>query len=105
MLKKIIHNFIIGAMFILSLALPPGRVLAASNSWTVKAASVQSRWNTDFSSSSFQQSLNNLKSTNANYVTLIYPFYQSNGGSTDIQNGSDTPTDASLIAGIQYAHS
>ncbi len=60
---------------------------------------------TDYDSSSFQTSLKNLQATGANYVTLIIPYYQSDLYTSSIQGGYNTPTDASLIAGIDYAHS
>lgn len=77
---------------------------AAVADWQ-KGATVSPRWSEDFSSDTFKQSLQKLRGTSANYVTLVVPFYQSNVGSTDIHNGSNTPTDAALAAGIDYAHS
>lgn len=78
--------------------------LAAVNTWQ-KGASINPRWNTDFSSASFQQSVRNLKATNANYVTLVIPLKQSNIFSADIQAGSDTPTDDALASAIDFIHS
>ncbi len=78
---------------------------AAVSDWQ-KGISIQpSSGTTDFSSPAFQQSLQNAIAAHINYVTFIIPWYQSNIYSTDIQRGWDTPTDASLISGIQYAHS
>lgn len=79
-------------------------VQAAVNTW-FKGASVQPSSTTDFASASFQQSLQNLKATGANYVSLIIPYYQSNDQSSDIQAGYNTPTDAALGSAIDYAHS
>lgn len=70
-----------------------------------KGASIVPTSPTDFSSSSFQQSVQNLKNDGANYVSLIVPYYQSNQGSIDIGAGWNTPTDAALISAINYAHS
>jgi hypothetical protein len=77
---------------------------AAVNNWQ-KGASIYPRWDSDFGSDSFKQSISNLKATNANYVTLIIPWYQSNPWSLDLQRGGNTPTDDSVVKGIQYAHS
>jgi hypothetical protein len=79
-------------------------VQAAVTDWG-KGVSIQPTSTTDFSSSSFDQSLQNVKATGANYVSLIVPYYQSNDTSSDIQAGYNTPTDASLAAAIDYAHS
>lgn len=70
-----------------------------------RGASIWPNSSTDYSSDQYKQSLQNLKKDGANYVNLVIPVYQSNIYSTDIQAGSNTPTDQSLIAGIQYAHS
>lgn len=77
---------------------------AAVSSWQ-KSASIVPTSQSEYSSQNFRDSLNQLKNTNANYVTLIIPYYQSNPWSTDIQRGWNTPTDESLISGINYAHS
>ncbi len=77
---------------------------AAVTDWS-RGASIQPISTTDFGSSSFQQSLRNLKATGANYVSLIVPYYQSNDTSSDIQAGYNTPTDAALGSAIDYAHS
>jgi hypothetical protein len=90
---------LLGAQFVLAL---PAQ--AAVSSW-YKGANVFPTSTTDFNSSGFQQSLRNLKATGANYVALVVPYYQSNTGSTDIQNGWNTPTDDSLASAIDFAHS
>ncbi|MDP2638433.1 MAG: hypothetical protein Q8P26_05225 [Candidatus Levybacteria bacterium] len=77
---------------------------AAVSDWQ-KSASIVPRSSTDFSSDSFKESLINLKSTGANYVSLIIPLYQSDANSTTIFNGWNTPTDESLIDAVNYAHS
>jgi hypothetical protein len=76
---------------------------AAVSSWQ-QGATMVPKSQTDFGSDSFKQSLRNLKATGANYVSFVVPYYQSNMYSTDIQNGWNTPTDASLKAAIDYAH-
>ncbi|MBX4191869.1 hypothetical protein KW798_00035 [Candidatus Parcubacteria bacterium] len=60
---------------------------------------------TDFSGTSFQESLRNLAATGASHVALVIPFYQSNTGSTDLAPGWNTPTDEALASAIDYAHS
>ncbi|HEX4104031.1 MAG TPA: CARDB domain-containing protein [Candidatus Paceibacterota bacterium] len=88
---------------LMALAVPSPAFASVAN-WQ-KGANILPANNTDFSSASFEQSLRDLASTGANYVTLDIPLYQSNINSTDVGTGWDTPTDQSLIAGIQYAHS
>ena len=82
----------------------PHRAQAAVSSW-LKGANLTPRWNTDFGSDSFKQSVQNLHSTGANYAVLVIPLAQSNVGSTDVGAAWNTPTDDSLAAGIDYAHS
>jgi hypothetical protein len=77
---------------------------AAVSDWQ-RGGSIYPTWNGDFASESFKASLRNLKAAGANYVALIIPQYQANTGSSDIFAGNDTPTDASLISAINYAHS
>lgn len=68
-------------------------------------AIVQPRWDTDFGSDSFKQSLDKLKATGANSVAFLVPYYQSNLWAVDPGPGWNTPTEASLASGIQYARS
>ncbi len=78
---------------------------SASISTWQKGASMVPKSTTDLGSANFQQSLQNLKSTGANSVSFILPYYQSSQTSSDIQSGYNTPTDASLASAIDYAHS
>jgi hypothetical protein len=77
---------------------------AAVSNWQ-KGVTIAPRWNTDFSSASFQQSVQNAKNAGANYITLIIPWCQNDTGSSDIVNCGTTPTDDSLISAANYAHS
>lgn len=77
---------------------------AAVADW-MRGANVMPTSPTDFSSSSFQQSMRNLRATGATSVALIVPFYQSNIYSTDIGPGYNTPTDTALASAIDFAHS
>ncbi len=70
-----------------------------------KGASVQPKNSTDFSSDSFKISLKNLRNTGANYVSFIIPYDTPTVTSSVLTPASNTPTDDSLIAGINYAHS
>jgi hypothetical protein len=70
-----------------------------------KGVSLYPASNNDFASNSFDQSLQNAAAIHANMATFIVPYYQLTEVSSDIQSGWNTPTDASLIAGINYAHS
>lgn len=81
----------------------PQLSMAAVSDWR-KGASIVPRWDRDFESDSFKQSIDALAGTNANFVTLIIPYYQSNIYATDIHRGWNTPTDESLLAGIRYIH-
>jgi hypothetical protein len=99
---KILGFFAALALFIS--AFIPALVMANVGGWS-KGASIVPRNSTDFSSSQFRQSLDDLLSTGSNYVTLIIPYYQSNLWSHDLHPGWNTPTDQSLIDGINYAHS
>jgi hypothetical protein len=104
MLRKILLLAAV-CMIVLSFApLPNDRVQAATAGWQ-KGGSIYPNSTTDFSSDTFQQSVQNLAAIHANYVTLIIPYYQGNIYSTDIQKGWNTPTDESLASAISYAHS
>lgn len=59
----------------------------------------------DFGSDSFKKSMTNLALTGANSVSLIVPYRQYNSFNPSMGNASNTPTDSSLTAGIQYIHS
>lgn len=83
---------------------PVAPASAAVADWQ-RGASMIPRYRTDFSSPAFNESLANLAGTHANYATLIIPLYQTNLFTADIQPGFNTPTDQSLIDGIQKAHS
>ncbi|MDE1925095.1 MAG: hypothetical protein KGH79_02860 [Patescibacteria group bacterium] len=76
---------------------------ASVSNWQ-KGASFYPSSTTDFSSGNFQQSVKKFKADGGTQVNLIIPYYQSNTGSTDISPGYNTPTDAALIAGIQFTH-
>ena len=95
-----IFSFLIFGLFIL----PAGFSQGAMSNWQ-KGATIVPGWSGEFSSEGFKQSLRNLVNTNANYVTLVIPLYQSNTGSTDVQTGWNTPNDETLISAITYAHS
>lgn len=78
---------------------------AAVSSWPYQGINIDPRTTTEFSSANFKQSVTNLSKTGANYVTLIIPYYQTDFKTTDIQAGYNTPTDESLIQGIQHVRS
>jgi hypothetical protein len=82
----------------------PAPAHAAVSTW-IRGSSVLPTNPDDYGSTNFQQSLRNLKATGATYVGFTIPYYQSNIYSTDIGPGFNTPTDAALAAGIDYAHS
>jgi hypothetical protein len=76
----------------------------AVSNWQ-KGASFAPRTTTEFSSDLFKQSVRNLKSTGADYATLVIPYYQASLSATTMGPGKDTPTDQSLIDAITYVHS
>lgn len=100
LLKKLI--FIVLLFFIV---LPNPKLAHAQVSAWQKGATVSPISTTTYSSSDFKQSLDRLKSANANYVTLIIPYYQDNNQSSSLHRGWNTPSDDSLVAGINYARS
>ncbi len=81
----------------------PAPAQAAVSDWQ-QGASIVSRSATDYTSDTFKQSVRNLKATGANYVTLVFPYYQTNLTSTTIFSGSDTPSDATLASAVQFIH-
>lgn len=83
---------------------PAATAHAAVNTW-IRGSSVLPTTPTDYASTDFQQSMRQLKATGATMVGFTIPYYQSNIYATDIGPGFNTPTDASLAAGIDYAHS
>jgi hypothetical protein len=92
------------AAVILCALIPAGMASAAISSWQ-KSISIYPHSPTDFGSSSFDQTISQMKALGFNYVTLIIPYYQSNIYSTDIGPAGNAPTDASLVSAIQYVHS
>lgn len=80
---------------------PPAR--AAVSDWQQGATMVPMS-PTDFGSAAFAQSLDNLASTGADFVTLVVPIYQSTLSSHDLGAGWDTPTDEALKLAIDQAH-
>lgn len=82
----------------------PHSAQAAVSNWT-KGATIAPRSTEDFGTDAMKRSLDALRATGANYVALLVPYYQSNIYSTDIAPGSNTPSDASLVSAIKYAHS
>jgi hypothetical protein len=102
--KRFLSGVITATLLVLPLSYPFMSAHAAVSSW-LRGSSIVPANTTDFSSSSFDQSLQNLKATGATSVALIIPYYQSNIYSTDIGAGYNTPTDASLASAIDYAHS
>lgn len=101
-IKKTASLFLAAVLF---LSLAPYQADGAVSDWFQKGASINPRWNTDFDSDTFRQSVSDLRATGANFVTLIIPIYQSNIHTTDLAPGWNTPTDESLISGINHIHS
>jgi CARDB len=107
-IQIISKNFFILAIFatILSGSLNMGKVSAfAGLTDNQKGANIQSRWNTDFGSDSFKQSVSKLRATGADTVILVIPLRQANIYAIDIYAGGNTPTDEALLTGTRYAQS
>ena len=94
----------IPAIFVGFLIFWHANALADVNTWQ-KGANISPTSPTDFSSASFDQSLESLKAANANAVSFVIPLAQTSVATTDIGPTGDTPTDASLVHAIQLAHS
>lgn len=77
---------------------------AAVGSWQ-KGISIQSRYNTDFASDSFKQSVTKAKGDGVNFIMLIVPIHQDNIYSSNVYAGGDTPTDSAIASGISYIKS
>ncbi len=100
---RTLFSFIfITSVFFLSIPARPAE--AALSDWQ-KGASIQPFSTTDLGSTEAKRALDTLKSTGANYVTLIIPYYQNNRQSTAMYPSWNTPTDTALITAIDYAHS
>jgi hypothetical protein len=93
----------LAGVLVAAIFLSPLTAGAAISNWQ-KGASIVPAWDRDFESSSFQQSVRDLKNAGANEVTLIIPYYQSNLWSTDIHRGWNTPPDDSLVNAINFIH-
>ncbi len=87
-----------------ALMLPYAPAEAAVSSWQQKGISYYPYSSTDYASAGFHTTVDHYKSLGVNTITLVIPIYQSNTGSTDIAPGGNTPTDAALASGIEYAH-
>src|SRR3989344_6870713 len=104
-MKRIIPLILILVLSMMNFVLAPSETDAAASGWWMQSASINPRWTEDFGSESFRQSVRDLHSTGANMVTLIIPLFQQNPWTTHIENYWNTPTDQSLISGIDYVHS
>lgn len=89
------------SILVLATALPAS---ASISNWET-AASIEPKSTTDFSTASFRQSVQNLKATGANSVSLIIPYHTSNCQSSNVEAGWNTPTDSSLTSAISYIRS
>lgn len=103
-MKKILTSAFVVVLLALQMPFGAPAAHAAVSSW-IKGTSIIPQSNSDFSTSDFQQSVRNFKDLGGNYINFIIPYYQGNSGSTDINPGWNTPTDDSLISGIQFVHS
>ncbi len=91
--------------FALVAAVPGKPAMAAVGSWEYRGVSIEPRWDGDFASDSFRQSVANAAAAHVNSIALIIPLRQSSIFSTDIHTAWNTPTDATLTSAIAYIHS
>ncbi|MBX4215649.1 hypothetical protein KW797_01730, partial [Candidatus Parcubacteria bacterium] len=103
-MKKTFALFLIVSLIVPIFAVFPQGANAAVSDWE-RGASIQPRFDTDYGSDSFKRSLDELRAAGGNYVALIIPYYQQNQWEISMNRGWNTPTDESLKAGIDYAHS
>ncbi len=102
-LTNIVSLVLIVPLLVSSIGIPL-TTHAAISEWK-KSVSIEPFTTTDFSTETTKQSIRDAKSAGANYITFIIPYYQANRQSTEMRPGWNTPTDASLITAINYAHS
>jgi len=101
-MKKIFITFVfLSFAAVLSLYAPPVHANPALEGWR-KGILIQSQYPTDFSSTNFQQSINNAAADGVNHVSLIVQLHQSSVSSSDVRTMDSTPTDQSLTDGINY---
>lgn len=104
-MKQKFIAFLLAPLLILGLfGSPSPSAEAAVDNWQ-KAMTIDPRWTTDFGSETFKESVRKMREANVEMLTLTMPIYQSNIYSTEIYPGWNTPTDESLIAGVQFARS
>ncbi|MES2437353.1 MAG: hypothetical protein V4519_05085 [Patescibacteria group bacterium] len=103
--SKICSLFVIVALFVGSFALTSPHIASAATGDWQKGASIDPTSSGEYATEAYRASLRNLRSTGANTVSLVIPYYVANTTASDIQNGWNTPTDAALIDGITYAKS
>ncbi|MDE1874593.1 MAG: hypothetical protein KGI79_00115 [Patescibacteria group bacterium] len=77
---------------------------AHADSWWQKAVSIGPRYQGDFTSDGFRQSVQDAKASGANAIALIIPYQQTDYYSSDIGPTSNTPSDSDLASAIDYIH-
>ncbi|MBX4204584.1 MAG: NPCBM/NEW2 domain-containing protein [Candidatus Doudnabacteria bacterium] len=97
-IKALLPALLLGVLFI------SPKVQASTSTWQ-KGFSFVPQSSTDFSSASFHESLNQFKVTGGNYVTFIIPYSQNTIYDTNLYPSANTPSDDSLKAAVDYAHS
>src|SRR5579864_3610972 len=103
-ISRINIGMLTGILILSVIATPVSQQARAAVTDWQKGVSLYPQANNDFSKTSFQRSLKNAAAIGANAAIFIVPYYQMSDFSTDIQPGWNTPTDSSLIDGINYAH-
>ncbi len=91
-------------ILLIGVGLFPVQAKAMSANWQ-KGISIYPANQTVYGSSDFRQSLSNYAQTGGNFFNFVVPYYQANKYSSDFYPGNSTPTDESLISGINYAKS
>jgi hypothetical protein len=101
-LKSLLCLLVLVSALVASAA--PVHADASLTGWQ-KGILVQPDTSTDYSSTNFQQSMRNAAADGVNYVSLVIPLSQSNIYSSDVSTDSTTPTNQSLVSGIEFIHS
>lgn len=91
-------------VLLITMVFAPAGAQGAIESWN-KGVHILSRSGGDYASDTFKQSLDNLRDTHANSVSLIVEYSQADKTANAVQKYFKSPTDAALIEGIGYAHS
>lgn len=101
---KLLAALLIPALLFSYLPLAGLKAQAAVADWQ-QGANFFPLSNNDYAGEAFRQSVRDLKATGADTVSFVIQYYQYDRFASDIYSSWNTPTDESLISGINYVHS